>query len=239
MNVDPASAVDQLLTQQEEIIGQRDNPLLRSARAGLLSKGSLLRMVQADLWCMEAETVAYAVLLARFPSGPAGDLFAELNSALRSLRPGLDACAQDLGAPSPVPPGLSQADGALSFPMAVSWVCLHAERAAAALALRADFAAYARECRELVRTLTDAGMRLPDAFRDYYDMPTPSKLLDLAAAAVEDGIRRGDSAERAVSVSRLLVEGLDGFWRFAAGPQRAPAAVGAASAGGKGSRACE
>nr|BFD82061.1 hypothetical protein StreXyl84_14620 [Streptomyces sp. Xyl84] len=234
MNADPASVADQLLAQQDEMVEQRDNALLRSARAGRIEQESLLRMVQADLKCLESETVAYAVLLARFPSGPEAELFAELNSTLRALKPRLDACAQALGAPSPASPGLPRAEDALSFPMAVSWMCLHAERAGAALALRSDFAAYARECRVLVRTLTEAGIRLPEAFADYYDVPTPSKLLDLAAAAVEDGIRRGDSPECAVAVSGLLMEGLDGFWRFAAGPRRAPAAAGAGSSLGKG-----
>ncbi|MFH8223709.1 hypothetical protein ACH4C2_30575 [Streptomyces sp. NPDC018057] len=218
-----------MLGRHDEAVGQHDNPLLRAARSGRVEQAHLLRMVQADLWCVEAETVAYAVLLARFPNGPAGDLFAELNSTLRTLRPGLDTCARALGPLSAEASAYPETDGAFAFPAAVSWTALHAERAAAALAIRSDFAIYAWECRELVHELADTATPVPEAFRDHYDMPTPTKLLDLAAAAVEDGLRRGDAPERAASTTRLLVRGLDGFWGFAAG-SRPSAATGSTSA---------
>ncbi|MFC4329964.1 hypothetical protein ACFPC0_19660 [Streptomyces andamanensis] len=229
MNGDSACTAEGLLRRHDEVIRQHDNPLLRSARSGRVEQAHLLRMVQADLWCMEAETVAYAVLLARFPNGPAGDLFAELNSTLRTLRPRLDTCARALGPPSGEASAFPEDDGAFAFPAAVSWMGLHAERAAAALALRSDFAIYARECRELVHALADTATLVPEAFRDYYDMPAPTKLLDLAAATVEDGLRHGDAPERADSTTRLLVSGLDGFWRFAAGLRPSSAAGSAAA----------
>ncbi|MGW1604236.1 hypothetical protein [Streptomyces eurythermus] len=216
MNADPAAIADQLIARQEGILGQHENPLLRLARTGRADRRNLRRMVQADLLCMESEIVAYAVLLARFPRGAAGALFAELNSTLRALKPGLEACAQALGALPLVPADPARADGAFCFPLAVSWMGLHAEPAAAALALRADFAAYARDCRELVGALTDAGTGVPEEFRAYYDMSEPARLLTLAAAAVKEGLRRGDDPERAVSVSNLLMSGLHAFWRFAA-----------------------
>ncbi|MYW44657.1 hypothetical protein [Streptomyces sp. SID161] len=184
-------------------------------------------MVQADQLCLATETVAYAVLLARFPSGPAADLFAGLNSALRSLRPSLDRCAEALGSPPVSALDPSTAADAFAFPMAVSWMCLHAGPAAAALALRSDFAAYARESRELMRILAETGAEVPEAVRDHYSMPAPSELLDLAAAAVEDGVREGDVSDQAGSVAGVLLAGLDRFWRFAAGPEPAPSAVGA------------
>ncbi|EYT79826.1 hypothetical protein CF54_29120 [Streptomyces sp. Tu 6176] len=242
MNGDSACTAEGLLRRHDEVIRQHDNPLLRSARSGRVEQTHLLRMVQADLWCMEAETVAYAVLLARFPNGPAGDLFAELNSTLRTLRPRLDTCARALGPLSGEASAFPEDDGAFAFafPAAVSWMSLHAERAAAALALRSDFAIYARECRELVHTLADTATPVPEAFRDYYDMPAPVKLLDLAAATVEDGLRHGDAPGRADSTTRLLVSGLDGFWRFAAGlrPSSAAGSAPAPAPAPEGSRTC-
>ncbi|WP_103536195.1 hypothetical protein [Streptomyces sp. SM11] len=184
-------------------------------------------MVQADQLCLETETLTYAVLLARFPSGTAADLFSGLNSALRIVKPSLDRCAKALGSPPVSALDPSKDVNAFAFPMAVSWMCLHAGPAAAALALRSDFAAYARESRELVRMLTDAGAEVPEAFRDHYSMPAPSELLDLAATVVKDGIREGETSDHTASVAKLLLAGLDGFWRFAAGPERAPSAVAA------------
>ncbi|MET9148198.1 hypothetical protein [Streptomyces sp. NPDC004042] len=118
-----------MLRRHDEVIRQHDNPLLQSARSGRVEQAHLLRMVQADLWCVEAETVAYAVLLARFPDGPAGDLFAELNSTPRTLRPGLDTCARALDPLSAEAPAFPEADGASASPAAVSWTGLHAEHA--------------------------------------------------------------------------------------------------------------
>ncbi|MYR63699.1 hypothetical protein GTY54_48380, partial [Streptomyces sp. SID625] len=133
-----------------------------------------------------------------------------------------------------------EADGAFAFPAAVSWTALHAERAAAALAIRSDFAIYVRECRELVHALADTATPVPEAFRDYYDMPTPTRLLDLAAAAVEDGLRHGDAPERAASTTRLLVAGLDGFWGFAAAlrPSAAARSASAPAPAPEGPRTC-
>ncbi|MEU1019074.1 hypothetical protein [Streptomyces sp. NPDC005898] len=219
------SAAAQLLVEQERLIKQRDNALLRIARDGRVNRENLRRMVQADQLCLETETVTYAVLLTRFPSGPAADLFTGLISVLRSVRPSLDRCAKAVGSPSVSALDPVTAADAFAFPMAVSWMCLHAGPVAAALALRSDFAAYARECRELVRTLADAGPRVPEAFRDHYSAPAPSELLDLAATVVEDGAREGDTSDHAAAVAKTLLAGLDGFWRFAAGAERAPEAV--------------
>ncbi|MEU1661024.1 hypothetical protein [Streptomyces griseofuscus] len=227
MDTGPASAAARLLFEQEQIIRQRDNALLRSARDGRVGRQDLRRMVQADQLCLETETVAYAVLLARFPSGPAADLFTGLNAALRSLKPSLDRCARALDSSPSSALDPSKDANAFAFPRAVSWMCLHAGPVEAALALRSDFAAYARESRELLRTLTDNDIEVPEAFRDHYSLPTPTELLDLAAAVVEDGVRKGESPDRATSVADMLLAGLDGFWLFAAGARRAPSAVAA------------
>ncbi|MFJ8098635.1 hypothetical protein [Streptomyces griseofuscus] len=224
MNSDHESAGARLLAGQDQIIRRRDNALLRSARAGRVDKDSLRRMVQADQLCLETETVAYAILLARFPSGLAADLFAAVNTALRSIKPSLDQCAQSLGSLPVSAADPAKTPDAFAFPLAVSWTCLHAGPAAAALALRSDFAAYARECRELLRTLTDAGAEVPEAFADHYGMPAPSELLDLAAAVVEDDVREDDTSGHAASVAKVLLAGLDGFWRYAAGAERMPSA---------------
>ncbi|OKJ26528.1 hypothetical protein AMK24_31405 [Streptomyces sp. CB02366] len=184
-------------------------------------------MVQADQLCLETETVAYAILLARFPSGLAADLFAGLNAALRSVKPSLDRCARALSSPPASALDASVDSNAFAFPRAVSWMCLHAGPAAAALALRSDFAAYARESGELLRTLISSGVEVPEEIRDHYSSPAPAELLDLAAAVVrEEVVREGDTSGHAASVASMLLAGLDGFWRFAAG-ERAPSAVAA------------
>ncbi|APY84822.1 hypothetical protein [Streptomyces alfalfae] len=215
------------LVEQQQIIGQRDNALLQAARDGRVGRQNLGRMVQADQLCLYSETVAYGVLLARFPSGPAADLFAGLNSALRSVKPSLDRCAKALDAPPVSALDPSKAADAFAFPMAVSWMCLHAGPVAAALALWSDFAAYARESQELVRTLTDAGADVPEAFLGYYSRQDPSELLDLAAGVVEDDVREGGTSDHATSVAAMLLAGLDGFWRFAAETEQGPSSAGA------------
>ncbi|MGW5603796.1 hypothetical protein ACWEWL_32545 [Streptomyces rochei] len=185
-------------------------------------------MVQADQLCLETETVSYAILLARFPKGPAADLFGGLSAALRSLKPSLDRCAKALDAPSASLLDPFRDATAFAFPRAVSWMCLHAGPAAAALALRADFAAYARESAELLRTLSDAGIEVPEAFHEHYSLPAPTELLDLAAAVVQERVVEEDGTScRAASVADVLLAGLDGFWLFAAGDQPVPPAVAA------------
>ncbi|MEU0859467.1 hypothetical protein ABZ352_29375 [Streptomyces griseofuscus] len=231
MDADPTSAAAQLLFEQDEVVRQRDNALLRSARDGRVGREALRRVVQADQLCLETETVAYAVLLARFPSGPAADLFTGLNAALRSLKPSLDRCATALNSSPSSALDPSTDANAFAFPRAVSWMCLHAGPVDAALALRSDFAAYTRESRKLLRTLADGGIEVPEAFRDHYSLQTPTEPLDLAGAVVEDGVREGAMPDRAASVAEMLLASLDGFWRFAAGVHRAPCAVAAGPRG--------
>ncbi|WP_340556393.1 hypothetical protein [Streptomyces sp. GSL17-111] len=195
---------------------QRPNILIALARQGPVDTDVLRRLVQADLLCLRAETVAYATLLARFPDGPSAELFIRLNDALRSRLPQLERCAHALGASRAGPPYQHGTFDAFAFPGTVSWVALHAERAAAALAIHTDFAAYFPLCQELVRLLDSTGTEVPEEFRRCYDTPPPSELLDLAADVVEDGLRHGDAADTATAVADLLRTGLDGFWQFAA-----------------------
>lgn len=191
-----------------------------------MAPDALRRLVQADLLCLKAETVAYATLLARFPDGPAGELFVRLNEALRARRPQLEQCAAALGASRAPLAYRDGAFGAFAFPSMVSWVSLHAERAAASLAVHSDFAAYFPACQELVRLLDAAGVDVPERFRDCYSAPLPEELLSLAADVVEDGLRRGDETATATAVADLLRVSLDGFWQFAAeGPPAARSAA--------------
>lgn len=228
MDAGLATSATRLLAEQDHLVGQRDNALLRSARDGRVSRQDLRRMVQADQLCLEAETVSYAILLSRFPNGPAADLFSGLNAALRSLKPSLDRCAKALEAPSASVLDPSRDATAFAFPRAVSWMCLHAGPIAAALAVRADFAAYARESGELLRALSDDGIEVPEAFREHYSVPASTELLDLAAAVVQEGfVERDSTSGRAASVADVLLVGLDGFWLFAAGDRREPSATAA------------
>ncbi|MEU2764419.1 MULTISPECIES: hypothetical protein [unclassified Streptomyces] len=228
MDADPVPFAERLLAEQEKTVRQRGNALLRLARDGRVGRMHLCRMVQADQLCLESETVAYAILLTRFPTGPAADLFAGLNAALCSLKPSLDRCAKALNSSPASALDPSVDSNAFAFPQAVSWMCLHAGPAAAALALRSDFAAYARESGELLQTLSSSGIEVPEEIRDHYSSPAPAKLLDLAAAVVQEGtVRECGMAGRAGSVADTLLAGLDGFWRFAAG-ERAPSVVAAA-----------
>ncbi|MEI7031922.1 hypothetical protein [Streptomyces pratensis] len=223
MKLDSARRADLLIHAQHEKHAQRPNALLALARKGPVDTDVLRRLVQADLLCLHAETVAYATLLARFPRGPGGELFVRLNEALLPRLPQLERCAAALGAaPTQLPcPGGSF--GAFSFPGALSWVALHAEQASAALAVHTDFAAYFPACQELVRLLDAAGADLPEEFRTCYGGPLPEELLDLAADVVEDGLGHGDEPETATAVADLLRTSLDGFWQFAA--QGPPAAL--------------
>ncbi|GAA4673864.1 hypothetical protein GCM10023347_30050 [Streptomyces chumphonensis] len=211
-----ARRADLLIRAQHQKHLQRPNILLARARRGQVDTDVLCRLVQADLLCLRAETVAYATLLARFPDAPSSELFIRLNDALRSRLPELERCADVLSVNRSGPPYQPRTFDAFAFPGTVSWVALHADRAAAALAIHTDFAAYFPLCQELVRLLDASGTDVPEEFRRCYDTPPPSELLDLAAEVVEDGLRHGDAADTATAVADLLRAGLDGFWQFAA-----------------------
>ncbi|MGD9485809.1 hypothetical protein WDH52_21585 [Streptomyces sp. TRM70308] len=222
-----ARRADLLIHAQREKHARRPNALLAAARKGPVDTDALRRLVQADLLCLHAETVAYATLLARFPRGPAGELFVRLHQALLARRPELERCAAALGTRRAGTPYREGAFDAFAFPGTLSWVALHADQAGAALAIHTDFAAYFPVCQELVRLLDAAGADVPEEFRACYRAPLPRDLLDLAADAVDDGLRHGDEPETATAVADLLRASLDGFWRFAAhGPTAAVSEVG-------------
>ncbi|WP_327352407.1 transcriptional regulator [Streptomyces sp. NBC_01304] len=168
--------------------------------------GELYRLVRSD-------RRSFALLAARFPDAPAGDLFLAMaqgeGEALRLL---LDFAAElemeewELAAYEPKP--LAQA-----YPAYLTQTSLYGSRSDIALALLANVeesgAHYAR-----VADALRSGYGFDEAavghFRFFAD--TPPELLDQATATLAAGLAAGDDPVEAVRTARLVHAYENAFW---------------------------
>lgn len=174
-------------------------------RLGWLA-GELYRLVGSD-------RRSFALLAARFPAPPAGDLYlAMADGAAQALRLLMDfAAAVGMGRPelqAYEPRPLAQA-----YPAYLSQTALFGAGSAVALALLANV-------EESAATYT----RVADALRSQYQLPeeavghfrffagTPQSLLDLAAETVAAGLSGGDDPDDAVRTARMVNAYEAVFW---------------------------
>jgi hypothetical protein len=194
----------------------RGNALLAVARDGGLTTDHLRRVVAVEAQCHRAETAAYGLMTARFPRRPAVSLYTALTTLVHDAQPKLTACAEALG--------MSEDDlwfrprtyETYAFNGMLSWIALEGSQAATALAAHTDMTVYFADCAELVRMVREHQVPAPDEFLAYYEGGISQELLDLAAEAVDDGLRRGDDPAVTLLMARHLERSIGDFWTAAA-----------------------
>jgi TENA/THI-4/PQQC family len=177
-------------------------PLIASGRA---PRERLAAFACEELDIIPSDRRSFALLAARFPESPAGDLFLGLAEgeglALEHLRAfsqalGLDARAVAAHEPRP---------GCRAYPAYVAWLALNGSRTDVALAFVANLDTWGAFCAR-----TAAGLRqhygLDDqavAFFDFFATPPPG-LEERASAVVQAGLDVGDDPQQARRAARLL-----------------------------------
>ncbi|MFF3755436.1 hypothetical protein ACFYYH_34225 [Streptomyces sp. NPDC002018] len=173
--------------------------------------GELYRLVRSD-------RRSFALLAARFPAPPAGDLFLAMaegeGEALRLLLPfaaelGMDE--EQLAAHEPR--ALAQA-----YPAYLTQTALFGTRSDIALALLANVAESAGQyARTADALLARYGFDEPVLGHFRYFADTPGELLDQATATLEAGLAGGDDPVEAVRTARMVAAYEAAFWDTLAG----------------------
>ncbi|WP_431782686.1 hypothetical protein [Streptomyces chumphonensis] len=193
-----------------------DNPLPEAlARSGNPTV-QLRRLVIIEAQCHTAELAAYGVLLTRFHSDRATELWLALGRLVHEATPKLHEAGRVLGLRESELTRRSGDPGAAPFNEALSWVALTGGQAAAALASHSDMVTYFAGGAAVARRLREAGADVPEAFVDYYDDTGDPAMRDLALDVAQEGLRRGDDPDEAVFHARRVEEGIGAIWSTAA-----------------------
>ncbi len=194
------------LAATEEAI--RRHPYLQAVEAGKVPLASLRQLACEQYWILSSDRRSFAHLASRFPEPPAGDLFLSLaqgeGEALRrlyALASSLGLSADELASSSPAP--LCHA-----YTAYVAWLALNGSRADVACAFLVNLAAWGENCQRLAAALAP---RFDVTFFDFFATPS-ADFEERALAVVEQGLRGGDSAERARSCASLLQAYELSFW---------------------------
>jgi thiaminase len=148
---------------------------------------------------------SFAVLAARFPQPPPGDLFLGLAAGEGQALGHLVAFAGALGLDEDELRAYEPHPRAQAYPAFVAWLALNGSSGDVALALVANLAAWGSNCAHMAQALRDR-YELDDqavAFFDFFAQP-PDDFEQRTLAVLDAGLRAGDSPPRALRAARLL-----------------------------------
>ncbi|MGW5645160.1 hypothetical protein ACWEV3_37290 [Saccharopolyspora sp. NPDC003752] len=195
-----------------------DNEFLRLARNNQLTVHHWERLVRYTYVALDAQVVAHASLVTRFPHHPAADFFVRLAGLPISLRVPLREAAEQLGTPPdalaarllPVP-----CQGLLGM---FAWLGVHATQAEAGMAVYTDLAEWYAIWGQLIPYMERADPPPPaPAVSVFRRFSTPNReLLDGALMAADDGLLRGDDPNSAREAALLAPHYLKEFWDVSA-----------------------
>jgi hypothetical protein len=143
---------------------------------------------------------SFAHLAARFPEGPAGDLFIGLAQGEGEALERLFALAASRGVDEGGLIGYEPRPGCQAYTAFVSWLALSGSRAELALGFVANLAAWRENCRRLAGLLRG---RCETSFFEFFAEPAPG-FEELALVVADQGLAAGDSPARARRAARLL-----------------------------------
>ncbi len=183
----------------------REHRFLEALERAEVPRERLVAFVAEQQAIIASDRRSFAMLAARFPKPPAGELFlslAEGEGRALSLLPPLAAA---LGAGEAELAAHQLAPGAQAYPAYLAWLALNGARADVSLALLANLLAWGENCARMERALR-ASYGLSEeatAFLRFFAQPPPDSR-QLLEAVLDDGLAAGDSPEHARRAARLL-----------------------------------
>lgn len=205
---------DELQTELAAIEAQiRGHRFLAALERGAVPRERLIALAAAQHMIIASDRRSFALLAARFPEPPAGDLFLVLaegeGQALTLLRDfraavGLDDAALADHEPDP---------GAHGYPAVLAWLALNGSRADVSLAMLVNLAAWGAGCARVRRALADR-YGLDDAslaFFGFFADPAPAVERRLRAT-LDAGLAAGECPVQARRAARLLQAAELRFW---------------------------
>lgn len=148
---------------------------------------------------------SFALLAARFPEPPAGNVFLSLAEGEDRALELLEVFAVTVGASEAALRAHEPAPGAQAYPAFVAWLALNGSRSDVSLAFLANLAAWGESCgrvAEALRTRYRVDEQAVRFFRFFAEPPPDSEQRLLAVLDV--GLGEGDSPVRARRAARLL-----------------------------------
>jgi hypothetical protein len=187
------------------------NPFLELLEAGRVPEERLRRLAGEQYSILRSDRRSFALLAARFPEPPAGDLFLSLSAgegeALKLLYGFADAVKlSDISGYEPHP--MAQA-----YPAYVASCAVFGTRSAICLAMLANLEEWGRYCARAADAL-QASYGLPEeavAFFRFF-AESPPGFADQLTAVIGQGLAAGDDPAEALRAARLLHAYETAFW---------------------------
>jgi TENA/THI-4/PQQC family len=191
------------LSEVEERI--RSHRFLAGLDHGRVARGRLAAFAAEQHAIIASDRRSFALLAARFPSPPAGDLFLSLAEGEGRALELLGAFDGAVGLDEDALRRHEPASGAQAYPSFVAWLSLNGSRSDVSLALLANLVAWGANCGRAAEALR-ARYGLDDravAFFAFFADPPPDSERRLLAV-LNEGLAAGDSPMAARRAARLL-----------------------------------
>lgn len=208
----------ELVRKAHEIIAAPPpNRFIELLEAGGLPEERLRRLAGEQYSILRSDRRSFALLAARFPEAPAGEMFLSLangeNRALELLgrfAAALGWTEQELRAYEPEP--LAQA-----YPAYLAACAVYGSRSAVALAMLANLNEWGGYCARIAEALRGSYDFPEDAveFFRFFAAPPPG-FSETATAVIQDGLDAGDDPAEALRAARLLHGYEQAFWHSVA-----------------------
>lgn len=202
-----AVEVSALIADARHRIGERTDQdrFLPMLEAGNIPESSLPRLAGALYHLVSSDMRSFSFLAARFPEGPAGELFATMadgeKEALRLLfdfTEVLDLSEADLGTHEPVPESHA-------YPACLARAALFGGLGDVPLALIVNHEESGRTYARVARALSSRyGIPEDQLGHFHFFAHTPQELIDQAVDTVKDGLSRGEDPTGPVRLAHLV-----------------------------------
>jgi thiaminase len=183
----------------------REHRFLDALEQGRVPRERLVAFAAEQRAIIASDRRSFALLAARFPQPPAGELFLGLSEGEGRALALLAPLAAALGAADAELAAYRHAPGAQAYPAFLAWLALNGSRADASLALRANLLAWGENCARMEQSLR-AGYGLSEgatAFFRFFAEPAPGSR-QLLEEVLDDGLAAGEDPAQARRAARLL-----------------------------------
>jgi thiaminase len=201
-----AALVDEVRAELAPIEGKlASHPFVSALAGGEVPTASLQRFAGEQHWIISSDRRSFAYLTTRYADSAAGELFLGLAQGEGTALGHLGSFARWLGLD---PGGLSEYEptpGAHAYTAYVSWLALNGSATDVTVAFLANLAAWGANCGRVAAALRSeyGADDTAVAFFEFFATPAPG-FEERALAAIEAGLRAGDSTARPRTAARLL-----------------------------------
>ncbi len=189
------------------------NPFLDLLEDGRIPRDRLAWLAGEQHWILKGDQRSFALLAARFPEPPSGEMFLSLSRGEIEARRLLTAYGDAVGADEAYLQRYEPRPMAQTYPAFVAWSALNGTLSGITLAMIANFGLWGAYCARAADALISRYDLSEDAvafFRFFSEIPPGFR--EQATAAVQAGLDAGEDPAMALRMARAMQDYETAFW---------------------------